>query len=89
MKRLLLLIPAILLAGCLETVPVKRTFPDVPPEIAKACPELQEATSDTKELSKLLDVVVVNYSTYYECRIKIDAWLQWHKEQKAIFDSVK
>jgi hypothetical protein len=89
MKSLLLLIPALLLTGCLETVPVKRTFPDVPPEIAKACPELQEATKDTKEFSKLLDVVVVNYSTYYECRIKIDAWLQWHQDQKKIFDEVK
>jgi hypothetical protein len=89
MKSLLLLIPVLLLTGCLETVPVKRTFPDVPPEIAKACPELQEATKDTKEFSKLLDVVVVNYSTYYECRIKIDAWLQWHQDQKKIFDEVK
>ena len=85
----MLLIPALLLTGCLETVPVKRTFPDAPPEIAKACPELQEATKDTKEFSKLLDVVVVNYSTYYECRIKIDAWLQWHQDQKKIFDEVK
>ena len=85
MKHLLLLIPALLLTGCLESVPVKRGFPDIPPELVKACPELQ----DTKEFSKLLDVVVVNYTTYYECRIKVDAWLQWHQEQKKIFDEVK
>ena len=89
MKHLLLLIPALLLTGCLESVPVKRGFPDIPPELVKACPELQEATKDTKEFSKLLDVVVVNYTTYYECRVKIDAWLQWHQEQKKIFDEVK
>lgn len=89
MKTLLILISAVLLTGCLETVPVKRTFPDIPPELAKSCPELQEAARDTKELSKLLDVVVVNYSTYYECRVKIDAWLEWHKEQKKIFEQVK
>lgn len=89
MKTLLILISAVLLTGCLETVPVKRTFPDIPPELVKSCPELQEAARDTKELSKLLDVVVVNYSTYYECRVKIDAWLEWHKEQKKIFEQVK
>jgi len=81
--RFLLLIPTVLLAGCLTTAP---KFPSVPLELQKACPELQEATQNTTELSKLLDVVVVNYSTYYECRVKIDAWLQWHKEQKEIFD---
>jgi hypothetical protein len=89
MKSLLLLIPAFLLTGCLESVPVKRNFPDIPPELVAACPELQEATKDTKELSKLLDVVVGNYSTYYECRVKVDAWLQWHKDQKKIFEEVK
>lgn len=89
MKKLLLLIPAMLLTGCLESVPVKRGFPDIPPELKVACPELQEATKDTKELSKLLDVVVVNYSTYYECRVKVDAWLQWHNDQKKIFEEVK
>ena len=84
--RLLALVPIFLLSGCLSTAP---KFPDIPPELQKSCPELQEATKDTKELSKLLDVVVVNYGTYYECRVKVDAWLQWHKEQKEIFDNAK
>lgn len=81
--RYLLLLPSLLLTGCLTTAP---KFPDIPPELQKSCPELNEVASGTKELSKVLDVVVVNYSTYYECRVKVDAWLQWHKEQKEIFD---
>lgn len=81
--KLYLLIPILLLTGCLATAP---KFPNIPPELKTACPELQEAAKETQELSKLLDVVVVNYSTYYECRVKVDAWLQWHKEQKEIFD---
>lgn len=84
--RVLALLPVLMLTGCLSTAP---KFPDIPPELQKSCPELQEATKDTKELSKLLDVVVVNYGTYYECRVKVDAWLQWHKEQKEIFDKAK
>jgi len=87
MKKLLLLIPTLLLTGCLTSVPVKRTFPDIPEELKIACPELKEATKNTQELSKLLDVVVVNYSTYYECRVKVDAWIEWHKRQKEIFES--
>jgi hypothetical protein len=83
MKKLLLLIPTIMLTGCLATAP---KFPDIPPELKTTCPELNEVANGTTELSKVLDVVVVNYSTYYECRVKIDAWLQWHKEQKEIFD---
>jgi len=81
--RYLLLLPTLLLTGCLTTAP---KFPDIPPELQKACPELNEVVKGTVELSKVLDVVVVNYSTYYECRVKVDAWLQWHKEQKEIFD---
>jgi hypothetical protein len=89
MKSLLTVLLAVSLVGCSVVTPVKRNFPDIPPELTKACPELEEASKETKELSKLLDVVVVNYTTYYECRVKIDAWLEWHKEQKKIFDSVK
>jgi hypothetical protein len=80
----LVLIPAIfLLSGCLATVP---KFPDVPPELLTNCPELNEVQKSTAELSKVLDVVVVNYSTYYECRVKVEAWAEWYKQQKSIYD---
>lgn len=81
--KYLLLLPILLLTGCLTTAP---KFPDIPPDLQKACPELSEVVNGTVELSKVLDVVVVNYSTYYECRVKVDAWLEWHKQQKEIFD---
>jgi hypothetical protein len=71
------------LTGCLATAP---KFPDIPQELQATCPELNEVANGTKELSKVLDTVVVNYSTYYECRVKVDAWLEWHKSQKKIFD---
>ena len=40
MKRSLILL--LLLAGCSTTVPVKRTFPEVPKELLTKCPELKE-----------------------------------------------
>lgn len=81
--RYLVISLALFLTGCLSTAP---KFPEIPLELQTACPELKEASKDTQELSKLLDVVVVNYSTYYECRVRVDAWLEWHKRQKQIFN---
>jgi hypothetical protein len=89
MKTLLLIPAAFLLTGCLfTTVPVKRTFPEVPKEIMEACPDLK-AVPDTEKLSEVLKVVTENYSQYQECKIKVDTWVEWYKTQKIIFDSVK
>ena len=89
MKTLLLIPAAFLLTGCLSTtVPVKRTFPEVPKEIMEACPDLK-AVPDTEKLSEVLKVVTENYSQYQECKIKVDTWVEWYKTQKIIFDSVK
>ena len=88
MKRLLLVFPIILLSGCLITTPVKRNFPEVPKEIMEACLDLQQ-TEPTEKLSEVLKVVVNNYGQYYECKIKVDTWMEWYKTQKQIFESVK
>ena len=45
MKYLLIL--TLLLAGCSTTVPVKRTFPDVPEELKMSCPDLKEVPEGT------------------------------------------
>ena len=42
MKRLLVLLPIVLLTGCLQTVPVKMSFPQVPEDLKVACPDLQQ-----------------------------------------------
>jgi hypothetical protein len=87
MKKLFVLIPVVFLTGCVAT-PVKRSFPEVPPELMQACPELKQV-QQTEQLSEVLKVVVENYSQHHECKIKVDAWMQWYKSQKQIFDSVK
>jgi hypothetical protein len=84
-----LLIPLLLLAGCSTTVPVVMKFPDAPAELTAQCPELEQTPADTKQLSKTLEVVVKNYSKYHECRAKVEAWIEWHKTQKQIYESVK
>ena len=87
MKKLLLILPIILLTGCLVT-PVKRNFPEVPKELMEACPALKQ-TQPTEKLSEVLKVVTQNYGQYHECRLKVDTWVEWYKTQKEIFESVK
>jgi hypothetical protein len=85
--KLLLIVPVLLLAGCLAT-PVKRSFPEVPEELKVACPDLMLIEPTTK-LSEVVTVVTKNYGQYQECQIKVDTWIEWHKTQKQIFESVK
>jgi hypothetical protein len=86
--RILMLVPVIMLSGCLSTAPVKRNFPEVPQELMTSCPDLKLVPPTTK-LSDTLKVVTENYSQYHECRVKVDSWVEWYKTQKQNFDSVQ
>ena len=84
----MLLLLLLLLTGCAVTTPVARKFPEVPTRILTACPQLEKLQSDAK-LSDVAKTVTVNYTTYYECAVKNDAWIEWYQIQKQIFESVK
>jgi biotin-(acetyl-CoA carboxylase) ligase len=88
MKKLLIISALILMTGCSTFVPVKRNFPEVPKELQELCPELKQ-TDPTTKLSEVLKVVTENYSEYHTCKSKNDAWNDWYKSQKQIFESVK
>lgn len=74
-------------SGCSTTVPVTTKFPE-PPKFATACPQLQKLPDGAK-LSDVATTVTVNYSTYYECAMKTDQWIEWYNIQKSIFEGVK
>ena len=85
MKYTALLI-AVLLTGCSTVVPVTARFPDPPGRLAtERCPNLQKLADDAK-LSDVARTVTINYSTYYECAVKSDAWQEWYQVQKNIFE---
>lgn len=84
MKVIFSTILLIFLTGC-NTVTKAPPFPELPKDISFQCPELKEAEK-SPELSKLLDTVVQNYGTYYECRVKVEAIIEWHKRQKEIYN---
>jgi len=77
---------ALLLSGCSTVVPVTVRFPE-PPGLGAttACPALQKLNNDAR-LSDVANTVTVNYSTYYECAVKADAWQEWYNIQKHIFE---
>jgi hypothetical protein len=88
MKKLLLILSLLMLTACNE-IPVARHFPAVPDELLLACPDLKQVDPSTTKLSTVVSVVASNYGQYQECKIKVDAWVEWYKTQKDIFESVK
>ena len=84
----LFLLLLLLLPGCSTTTPVERKFPEVPVRLMTVCPQLEKLQNDVK-LSDVAKTVTINYTTYYECAVKNDAWIEWYQIQKQIFESVK
>jgi len=85
MKYLLIVL---ILTGCSTTVPVTAKFPDVPERLLVKCPQLEKLENEAK-LSDIGKTVTNNYTTYYECAVKNDAFIEWYQTQKRIFESVK
>jgi hypothetical protein len=77
------------ITGCSTVVPVTAKFPEAPGRLAtQPCAELQKLKDDAR-LSDVSRTVTVNYSSYYECAVKTDAWIEWYNVQKHIFEGVK
>ena len=82
------IILAFLATGCSTPVPVTAKFPEAPETLMKTCPQLEKTTEDAT-LSDITKTITNNYTTYYECAVKNDGWIEWYKIQKNIFESVK
>ena len=82
------LLAFLLLSGCSTTVPVIAKFPKAPPELVEKCPELVPLVVDAK-LSDVAKSIVNNYTLYYQCSVKIDAWNEWYESQKKLFEELK
>lgn len=83
------LLVVLLLTGCSTLIPTRATFPEVPKEIAEACPDLEKLAPETTKLSEVAGTVTKNYSSYYECQAKQEAWAEWYKAQRKIHEDVK
>jgi len=78
----------ILITGCSTVVPVTAKFHEAPKVMLQKCPQL-EMLKDEAKLSDVAKTLTINYTTYYECAVKSDAWIQWYEIQKRIFEGIK
>jgi len=76
------------LLGCSTTVPVVAKFPEVPSQLTVACAKLKEAESKP-EISDLTKTILHNYAEYHICAIRLDAWNEWYREQKKLYEALK
>jgi len=86
LTAIILFIMLVCLVGCSTVVPVTAKFPDKLKNV-ESCPQLDTVPDDAK-LSGLTTTVTKNYSTYYECAVKVDKWNEWYEIQKRIFEGV-
>jgi hypothetical protein len=87
--KLVILALSLSLTACGTLVPVAVKFPEAPGRQAQiACPSLQKLKDDAR-LSDISRTVTINYSTYYECAVKTDAWIEWYQKQQQIFNNIK
>lgn len=86
--KYLVIVLAVLLTGCSTVVPVTAKFPAIPSIILERCPDLKKIATETTTMSVLSTTVAENYTTYYECAVKVDAFQKWYETQKAIFESL-
>jgi|TARA_R110000868_G_scaffold103634_4_gene285256 hypothetical protein len=78
----------ILISGCSTVVPVTAKFPEVPTKLQAKCPQLEKLKDEVK-LSEVSKTITMNYSTYYECAVKVDSWNEWYQVNKLIFEGIK
>lgn len=86
--RITIILLAMMMAGCSTTVPVVAKFPEAPQRLMVKCPNLEKLNEQPK-LSDVAKSVTNNYTTYYECAVKNDGWIEWYQIQKQIFESIK
>jgi hypothetical protein len=75
----------LLISGC-STTSANLKFPEVPTELMKSCGNLELVKQDDHQFSNFLNIIVDNYSTYYECKIQADGWQRWYEDHRKIFN---
>ena len=86
--KYLICVLIILISGCSTVVPVTAKFPEVPTKLQVKCPQLEKLKDEVK-LSEVSKTITMNYSTYYECAVKVDSWNEWYQVNKLIFEGIK
>lgn len=76
------------ITGC-TTPPVIPKFPEAPTKAGamEQCPDLKKL-QDGAKLSDVSKTITINYSTYYECAVKSDVWIEWYQINKLNYEKI-
>ena len=80
---------AFLITACSTAVPVTQNFPQAPDMLKEKCPELKTIQGEKISIVDFTRVVSENYTTYYQCAARSDAWIDWYNKQKKIWEDVQ
>jgi hypothetical protein len=80
---------AFLVTACSTAVPLTQNFPDAPDMLMEKCPELKTIQGEKVSIVDFTRTVSENYTTYYQCAGRTDAWIDWYNRQKKIWEDTK
>ena len=83
------IILAFLITACSTAVPLTQNFPDAPDMLMEKCPELKTIAGERVSIVDFTRTVSENYTTYYQCAGRTDAWIDWYRQQKKIWEQTK
>jgi hypothetical protein len=86
---LLILLFLMVAAGCSTPVPVVPPWPNTPDDLKVTCPDLKTVDESTTKLSDVISTVTANYQQYYDCKGKVDDWIEWYNTQKSLQSKIK
>jgi len=86
--RYLIVLILLGLSAC-TAVPVTADFPAAPDALMVKCPELKTIAGEKVTIVDFTRTVTENYTTYYECAARSEAWQEWYTRQKQIWEEVK
>lgn len=88
MKTILLAL-TLCLSGCATVVPVTQKWPEAPGlQSVQPCGELQPLPQNPT-LSQVAQTINQNYTQYYQCVVKLEAWQQWYQQQQIIHKELR
>jgi hypothetical protein len=87
--RIVLLGIVSLLASCSTAVPLTQSFPQAPAMLMEKCPELKIIVGEKVTIVDFTKTVSENYTTYYQCAGRTDAWIDWYNQQKKIWEQLQ
>ena len=85
---IVLLFVLALCTGCSTPVPIRPQFPPVPQALMENCPQLKTIAQDNTDVRDFLKTVIENYAYYYQCADKNQAWQEWYRESKKIYENI-